>query len=539
MFWPVITIINYYKLKEEMKFKNYLLLLLITLLPAISGAQSTTTSLCYNIPGDSLMFMLYINKDNVEDEVLLKETIKEMPDQFKRVAENFREFCFYGQTNEAYDSYRIDFKSSGTIAADKMTETLKEFNFTIKDFSDGMVILDGGQYSYGYFIKGSEYSTLKIYNQTTVVNKKLRKEFEEARLGMLNADSYHDDDYRIACSMKLDSISRLDSVVSKNYFENLLSKEQQRLANGEDIQAIKSPFKMKSYMKNLTEGKAVVAYVDAKYISRVPYYLYNSLDYQFYEFMENFEQMSTTFMLYDKMWLSAAINTDNIEIESLLENSKGNHYSYKLDKNIIKYLPLTAPESFAIYNTNISDIKTHLLESFYFPEMNNEERGFAKMALLAIDDDILRSIGNGFIAINKGEVVERGMPDFKMVFELPNLKKGQLLMKILCQEFDVFWEVDKNVYVVKKSRDSEEQINICITDNVWIMGTAPVEELKQVNTTDKIKVVYPMFSDKKMVQYAKISEALLGSSDDMFKTIEIRNHLLKKKVLKSKITLRR
>jgi len=522
-----------------MKQNKILLLVMLVILPGMVWAQNSLTNLCYNIPSDSLMFMVYMNKSYVENDSLVQEAIKEMPEEMEDIAKTFNEFCFYGQAHELYDSYRIDFRTSGTVAIDKLNNLLSELDFKVKSFTDGLVILEGGQNKCGYFINGSDFSTLKIYNQTTVVNKELRSEFEEIRSKLIKTDGYRDYELRIEYSNKLDSIGRLDSLDSKIYFDNLLLAEQKRIGKGENIQTVKSPLKMNSYTKEFVDGKSIVAYIDARYISRMPFYLYRSMDYEFYEFVEHFNQMSTAFMLYDRVWCSAQIDSEKVEIQSLSENSNGLQYSFKLDKDILKYLPVKRPESFAIYNANISEIKMHLLNNFYFHEMNNEERAYAKLALLAIDDDILRSIGNGFVAINEGEAMGRDLPDFKMAFKLPNRKKGQMLIEILCQEFDVFTKLSENTFVIRESRNSEERVNICIVDDVWIMGTASFEELKQVNAQDNLAAEYPMFSNKRMVQYAIFNQALFGSSKGPFSDIEVESSLLNKKVLKTKVTIRK
>jgi len=521
-----------------MKLRNYLVLLLVALLPSLSSAQKTSNSLCYNIPSDSLMFMLYMNKANIEDQAMLNEMVREMPDEVAELANNFDEFCVYGQSQAIYDVFRLDFKTSAPVNMDQMNKMLEEFNLKVKDFTEGMVILEGGQYVNGYFYKGQEYSTLKIYTQTTVIDETLRADYENVRELLMNlGDRYYDYDLRMEYNHKLDSISQLDSLASKTFFNDLIRAEQQNLAKGESVQKHKSVMKVKPYVKDLIEGKPAVMYVDAKYMAKLPYYLL--FDAFSISKLKDIKSMTSSLVFYDKSWISASVNETKIEFETIVESSEGKHFSKKLDKNIIKYLPAKTPESFAIFNINIPDLKMYLLENFYVPDLNGEQRGFAKMALLAIDDDILESIGNGFIAINEGEAMGRDLPNFKAVFELPNVQKGQMLMDILCEEFDVFTEVAKNTYVIKERWDDEEQINICITGNVWIIGTAPVEELKKINASDVIKGNYPMFGTKGMVQYAKVSESLFGSSNDMFKDAELKSKLINKKVLKTTVVINR
>ena len=522
-----------------MNIKPYILVLLIALLPLASKAQVATTPLYTNLPSDSLMYMLYFNKAHFAEEKLVKKAIEELPEAFQGVASGVDEFCFHGQAHKLYDVYRIDFKSKAPVSIEELSKALEKFRLTVKDFKDGMVLLEGGSHQFGYFVKGKHYSTLKIYSQTTVIDDELRVPFEKVRGQLINSDNYKDYDESIHLRAQLDSIGSLDTLTAKNYFEGLIGAEQSDFSNGVDIQEYKSKLKVKSNIKVLCASKPVVAYVDNKQINRLPYYLYSDIDYGFYEMMGSLNAATAAFITAENGWYSADVTQKEIKIECISSLKKGKHFCYALDTDVMKYLPQVRPESFVAYNLNIAELKAHLLKHFSIPHMHGEEEGYAKLAMLAVDDDFLAMISNGFIAVNKGEAFGRDFPDFKVVFKLSDQRKGKMLMRIVCEDFDMFHDLGNNKYVIGDRVDSDEKINLCIKGDVWIMGTASFDELQKELSSATLKVKYPEVNGKKVLHYAKVNETLFGSSDGAFKTIEYKSQLINKKTISSTAVIKR
>jgi len=496
-------------------------------------AQTPDKSFIHNIPQDSLMFMLHFDQERLANDSTFMEIKEELPDGIKEMLQYCNEFCFYGQNKELYDCYTINFKIKGQIPQQKVQTILEELDLKVTGFTSRSFRLKGGQHRYGFLFNGDNYSTLKIYTQTNPVNAKIRAQHQQLLSLLWNHDEYDDNAH---VHHQLDSLARLDSLDSQTYFDNLLRSHQQGIDKGEDIQLVPAPLKYDNPLKQVVEHKALVLYVNPQMIEGLPYHLISAFNYHDYNHIDWFAKLGMGFKMHDQIWLGASVNADKIQVESLFQNNKKKQQYYKkLDKDLLKYLPAEVPLAFGIYNTDVAVLKKHLLKHFSFYDMNEEERAIFKLALLAVDDDIINILGNGFICVNE-DVKGKDIPDFKLVLKMPDPDKGQALLDVLWKDLDVFKRVGTHTY---RSKESDKDIHLCIEKDVWILGTAPIETLKQQSELKEIKQRYPILANKSVVQYITIGdESSSGQARELNKVV-MTTKLLNKKTLKTTIIVDR
>jgi len=521
------------KIKTQNSMRNLLIVGLLALSLCKLQAQIPEKSFIHNIPKDSLMFMLHLDQEQIGNDSIFNEIKEELSGGLGDMLQYCNELCFYAQNMELYDCYTINFRIKGKIPQDKVQTILEEMNFKVVGFTSRSFVLDGGDHRYGYLFNGDDYSTLKIYTQTKPINIQIRAQHQQLLPLLWDHEDYENNSH---VHNQLDSLARLDSLESKTYFDNLLRSHQQRIDKGEDIQSVQSSLKFSSQLKNVVEQKALVLYVKPQLIEGIPYHMINTFNYHAYHHLEWFTKLGMAFKMHDQVWIGASIDEDKIRVESVFQNDKKKQQFYKkLDKEILKYLPAKAPLAFGVYNTDVAVLKKHLLKHFSFYEMDKEQRAIFKLALLAVDDDIIRALGNGFISVNDN-LRGNDIPDFKLVLKMPNPDKGQAILDVLCKDLKFFKRVGDHTY---RSKESDKDINLCIEKDVWILGTAPIETLKQQSDLKAIHQRYPMLANKGVVQYITIGDESSSDQEHELNKVVMTTKLLTKKSLKTTITIDR
>ena len=517
----------------QSNMRNLLAIGLLVLSLLKLQAQALENSFLNNLPQDSLMFMLYFDQERLGNDSLLNTLKEELSGGLEDLLPHCQELCFYAQNQELYHCYTVRFRIKDQIPQEKVQAILEQMNLKVTGFTSRSLMLDGGANRYAFLYNDDHSSTLKIYSQNNLVNKALREQHQQLYSKLWDHD---EQETNSIVENQLDSLVRLDSLNSKAYFDDLLRAHQLQIDKGESIVDIQSPLKYDAHQKEVVANKALVLYVNPQMIEGIPYHLINAFNYDSYNHIDWFEKLGMSFTMHDRVWLGASVEQDQLCIEALFQNDKTRQQYYKkLDKDLLKYLPATAPESYWMYNMDMGVLKEHLLKNFSFYDMDDQVRALIKLALIAIDDDVFRVVGNGFICIS-GESKGNDVPDFKLAFKMPNAHKGQQLMDVLCDDLNLFKRRSDNTFISKKS---DKPIYLCMEQDVWILGTAPFDTLKQQNHLKDIHQYYPLLTDKTLVQYININEGTFASKELPFNSIELTTKRLNKKSVKTTIRVNR
>ncbi len=498
-----------------------------------SYAQKVETNLYDLVPSDSLMFMAYTKSSELKAESLTKLFGQKYSESLDALLHTADEICFYGQKIEAFDCYTILLKGIKNFSLNKTDSLLQSIDLSVSELTPGYAILDGGQHRKGILHFTPDYYELKLFSQMAPVDKKMRIEFEEL-LKQLDSDRF---DQTVVVN-KLDSIGRLDSLNAANYFKRLLTNEQLK-----GSQSPKHAVKYSSIFKNHNDKPAGLFYVNADGINGLPFHLQNIFRDSFYDnYYDTFkltEFSSGIISYYEDSWIKLTTDSTTIQLTSVLSNkSNQKHIHKKLDKDLIKYLPANA-SSFYSYNFNLSDLKYHLARYLRHEELRGEEKAYTKLAILAIDDDWLNAVGNGFIAITDSSISKRDVPDFKMALKMPNPQKGKILLDILRYDMKLLYEVDKNCYILSHPKmDIEQPLHLLIKDDIWLLGTAPFEILESELSLSQVKQLYPKAFSKKISQYLTIDEQLLKLLEINCTHFELKSQLISKKSVSTHVIIK-
>jgi hypothetical protein len=476
--------------------------------------------------------MIYANSNNVKSDSLKQTIIRKLPEKFSKLLDLTDEFCFYANKTTLFNCYTLRFKNVKNVSFQSTDSLLNLFNLSITGMEPSFIKLDGGKNRKGCIhIAGNQY-TMKIYTQTAPVNEEIRDVYLSLS-SLLSRDDY---DFNTKIYSKLDSLERLDSVYSAVFFDNLMEKEKQNglLYGSKRTVNVRSVFKKDIYQS------AVIAYLNTKEIAGIPYHLFNAFNQDFYGLYEWILYASEALNYYEDLWLNMVADEQGIKITNVLTTNKKQKLLTMVDKDIICHLPGEKPAVLNLYNFNLSVLKYNLIKSFNLLKIKDKEKTLAKMILLILDDDLLNSIGNGFLSILDGDFKDHKMPDFKLVIKMPDNDKGRLLLDLLCNDFKILKKVTSNYYTLSdKYKDEENNVNLYIDENIWVLGTDPIETLKLKLTKSQYLELYPQLGEKKLSQLIYADKDFLSSIKKDFEEFNIRTSLKGRKRVETIIQIKK
>ncbi len=509
--------------------KLWVLPFLLFLIPNISLAQTKVDQLLLNIPKDSLAFMVYANTSTMNAEV--KNKLQEsLPEIMKEITDETDKFCFYSHKQEFYDSYTLKFnldQSKTTLNPDSL---LKVFGFTIKELQLPYIKLDGGNFKKGlFYINNSEY-VLRIYTQILPIDEKVRAEYKKLSENLKFANY----DERNVLWEKIDSLMKKDSVPSIQFFDHLLEEEKLNITGNIkketlDFQSV--------FNSDLNESSALL-YLNAKKIREIPFHFYNVFKTDIYEINELTAKIAGFGGYYKDIWVNIKTEGEKLNITSIASLPKKQKLHYKLDKELCSYLPAQNTSGLCIFNMQPAELKNSLIEYFNYPNYNEEKQLFSKFVIWALDDDVLNSLGNGFITLLNDHIERRNIPDFKMALKMKNKDTAHQLLKILSYDAKAISQIKDNCYLITYDElYKKKKVHLVIEDDIWILGTQPIDALRSKINTERFNDLYPQLNNKSISQYLYINSEVLSSSRTDLKFIESKTSFMGKNLIKTETSL--
>nr|WP_321453259.1 hypothetical protein [uncultured Carboxylicivirga sp.] len=513
-----------------MKIKNYFLTLSLFLtIISLSKAQTNAVQMMETIPSDSLLFAFYLNNQQLKNDSSEDMISEYLPSSLMPIIDKTDELCFYANKAGLHETYSLKLKGVKEASLEDMQSILNDMNLEVENMSPGFIKLKGEYFQKGYVKMEDGNYTIKIFVQTMPVDPQIRKEFNHVYSQIDQRDNY---EYNEILYHQIDSLSKLDSINSIKYMDDLV--EQGRFESDKKSKKIAIP---KSIVDK-SKDSPLIMYMQGKEFVSMPFRFYNMFRGDFYNYYDKVMSLSAIFNYYDHHWITLNKKTNSIEVNCLSTTKKKQTLYQPLDKDILSVLPAAEAQSICIYNYNLSELQYHLARSLYTDSYNNEKNAYTKLALLAIDDDVLDAISNGFIAITDGDLNGRDMPDFKIALKIANKRKGDILLDILQYDLKWFKKVKANCYTIRDQYNHEEKtINLTIIDDMWIIGTGTFEQLSQRISSDDIKKYHPQLSTPNLFQYVNVTDDIAHELDRHLKQFSIKTIKVDKKSVLSTFSI--
>ncbi len=514
--------------------KNYLkMLVLLVFMMQVSvktvSAQGTKYKMVESVSQDSLLFMIYGNLNEIVSGPLEKLMNKKLSSNLNNVLNFADEFCFSANRSTIYDCYTLQFKKAKGVTDFKMDSLIQNLELTRGEEIASCIRLQGDRYKNGFLRKEGKQYVLKLYVQNYPVATEIRKDYIDLSQQM-GDDYYENQDIQ----EKLQLLDQEDSTNSVNYFEDLINKEI-KIAGSKEV---KNPVDVKKIFGDKLKNSSGIVFFDAKKISELPFLFYRSTNYDYMRMFEMINSLGGIYNYFDQLWLGFKQEDSTMVITTIADSKEKMDLYKKLDNDILCRLPAEKANLLCVYNFDLAALKQYIIKFFYAGQFKNETRIAAKLFALAIDDDIINTIGDVALAVTGDRLNSRDIPDFKLALKMPNEQKGRLLLDILCDDVKFFKKESENCYVVrKKFKTDEVDIHLVIDDDIWILGTGNVEALKTKLTKDQISEMYPELENKKLSQYFKLNMTALSKFEKNLKNVEVQTETLDKSKVMTTIKL--
>ena len=82
-----------------------------------------------------------------------------------------------------------------------------------------------------------------------------------------------------------------------------------------------------------------------------------------------------------------------------------------------------------------------------------------------------------------------------------------------------------------------KKVHLVIEDDIWIIGTQSIDELKSKISTERFKDLYPQLNNKSISQYLYINPEVLYSSRTDLEFIESKTNFIGKNLIKTETSL--
>ncbi|MCW3785317.1 hypothetical protein [Plebeiibacterium sediminum] len=507
----------------------WVLTLIIFLIPNNFFAQSESDQLLQNIPKDSLTFVVYGNTANMPEEV--KEKLHEsLPEVCKGITDESEKFCIYSHKHELYDAYTLKFNLDQNKTQLNPDSLLNLFGFTVKDLQLPFIKLDGGNFKKGLFYINNSDFVLRIYTQILPVDEQVKAEYKKLSEDLKFANY----DERNILWERIDSLMKKDSIPSAQFFDHLLEKEKSTIASSIKTETLD----FQSVFNTDISKSAALLYLNAKKIREIPFHIYNIFKTDIHDINDLTTKIAGFSGYYEDIWVNIKTQEEKLNITTIASLPKKQKLHHNLDKELCLYLPAQETNGICIFNMEPAALKNSLIEYFNYPDYNEKKQLSSKLAIWALDDDVLNSMGNGFITLLDDHIDKRHIPDFKMALKMKNKESGRQLLSILANDAKAISKIKDNCYLVTYEELYEKKkVHLVIDDDIWILGTQSVDELKTRINTDQFNDLYPQLNNKSISQYLYIDPEILSSSRTDLEFIESKTNFIGKNLVKTETSL--
>jgi len=514
-----------------------LLLIVFVLLTQLQlEAKKTENRLLLNTPSDSLVFMFYMNASEIQSDSLYQAFSKEIGEEQQKLLEQFSELNIYAQMYEAHMALTVNFKASKEFDLEFMKSSLSDLDLTITGMQGNFITLqgDGENKRYAYLYTGNQYATLKIFTPYSYISQDIRTQVTEL-YGLLDKPNMDYEDRNVIYD-KVDSLKVLDDAYVEPFFTALIQSDKTRLSNGEDIQSVKRPIKFKQEIQN----NPIVSYVKNDEIWRITYFggialagkdMFGSFSSNY----DDFKRAMAIYNIFDETWYTAKSINDEIELAQISSNKnrKQNLYT-NIDSKMLQYIPATDSANLATYSIDALNLR-EILYDYYVTDYDKELK-LGKLAMLALDDDVVKMLNNFLISGNFVKTSYYGKElHFKAVLKMPNQQKGKRLLDLLCKEFEILQKLEEDTYVFVEQSLTEKPLYLVIDNEYWIAGTHSADELKQKNKN--YKTSFPDLLNKKLSSYILLRQDILGVKEGI-DNVKIQLELVDSKTVKTTYKLK-
>lgn len=510
-----------------------LLLIVMVLLPCLQlEGKKTDERLLYNTPSDSLVFMLYINSAEVQDERMLDFLKSHFSEKETEVLSQFSEVHIYAQSKDRHMVFTLNFKVTKNIDLELINKMLNSNGLSVQSFDGNFVTLqsNNNEDRFGYFYMGNKFATIRLMVPSDLIDDNLRAEYELLQKNLTEAKSYEKQN---EIYEQMDSVYQVDRQYMKPIFAKLIDADKQRALNGEDIQGVKRAYKFKHDIEN----NPLVMYFNNHKIWDVTYFGDKALGIDIYEGLSRdyaqFERGMQLYQMFDETWYSIQMMGDEAELVQLSSNIKSRHKLYtSLDSKMLQYLPNSDSTSVFTYGINAVELKEALFNLFVNAYDNNDEIAIAKLALLAIDDEVIEILNSFLIS---GDIVGSGYSKelhFRAVLKMVNQAKGRTLLNIMSKDLNMIEEIRENEYVIRDHNIGRKPIYLVIDNEFWIAGTDEKELLLKKNK--KYKSTFPELANNKLAVYGIVLGDVLDAKKDL-EVLKMKLEIINSKTVKSTV----
>lgn len=499
----------------------YLVFILITFIKLTSFAQQKSNPFIDNIPSENLSFILYYNTDEMKDKKLIEEFT---PSAVEEIFSLSKEGCVYIEDLDRYTSLTVKFKLNDNITFDKIKEVIQQTDYSISSLDGKFINLthQNNESRHGFFYSNEEYYTLKLFFQNDWILTEHKEALENAyELVKIDSMRYSDyGDYK-------DSIAILAQPHIQPFFQDVVRKEKEKfnqlLSKKETVKVPDDIYNLSAFMFfNHNSIKALNKLI--AFDNVVLNYLFNSTD--------NFMALQAAFQLdyLDEFWIGTSVLENHIEIVNI-NTTKDKVDCITLNKKLQQYIPSQAT-TIINYNTDLEEIKDRFLKLKNYDQNNyiNE----IKLALLTIDDDFMNVLQSGILSVWKEEKMYGDELNFTMAFEMPNKKKGEQLLSILCNDYQYLEDLGDNNYFVTHRDFRDVPTYLVIINDIYVIGTLEPEELRGLK--GNMSQQFSNLNPKNAFFLGELNEEIFGIYSDI-QNIRVKSQNINKKTIKNTVSI--
>ena len=472
--------------------------LLITFMWALSvNAQKIGNPLLENIPSDGISSLLYFDANRLSEYGYTKDVLSR---QFREVFEYTNEGCLVTQEKENYDVITFRFTLNDKISFDSLKSLINDSKYPIVREKGDVVYMEGKKYKkrYCYVLEGEKYHTLKVFWKEGFIDPEDEKAYNE---NLVNLDK-HLLSYDRFDAIE-DSLEDLDVQKKDKFFNRLIKVDEKRTrknkAYAEVVSVPKELIGLPFILHGNERSGDVIYKLMGKQKSIYEYIMSANSELVF----EHIQKLLLIKMTQND-WYGGDFTEDQLQFITLTTATR-QQANTKLDKDLLQYMPEKCT-SFMNYAFDLESYRNKIIKGKNLKDIST---GKLKLGLLALDDDIFKFFKSGMLSLNKASIHNDRDYDLKVAFKMPNHTKGEYLLDILEHEFEMLIKIKNNAYLVKHPIFEDKTTYLVIENDIWILGTYPIEELKQKN--ESVLVQYPDLGEENTFMVTKVQKRLIDS----------------------------
>ncbi|NME70483.1 hypothetical protein [Flammeovirga aprica] len=451
-----------------------------------------------NIPSEGISSLLYFDADRLSECGYIKDILSR---QFRRDAFKITlEGCLVTQEIDNYNVVTLRFILDDKISFDSLKSMINRTNYSIVKDKGDVIYMEGEKYQkrYCYVLEGEKYHTVKAFWREGFIDPKDEKAYNE---NLANLEKYllsYDRFYAIEDSLKDQDVQKKDS-----FFNRLMKADEKRTRKNkayDEVVSIPNEMIGLPFILHMNERSGDVIYKLIGKKKSVFEYITNSNSEQIIDHIQK--------LLLVKMsqndWFGGDFGKDQLQVTTLTP-AIGQTETTKLDQDLMQYMPSECT-SFMNYTLDLEMYREKVIKS---RNLKDHSVGKLKLGLLAMDEDLFNFFKSGMLSLNKTSIHNDRNYDLKIVFKMPNPTKGEYLLEILEHDFEILQKIEENTYSVKHPIFDDKTTYLVIENNIWILGTYSIEELKKKN--ENVLVKYPELGGEKTSMVTKIQKGLIDT----------------------------